>query len=166
VTHSSILLVRMLAIVRNISPDQMKNMRVRGKLIWTLILIVILASLLYPYETTVVPQWTVKVVDEAGSPLAKVAVTEYWWDASVESEDHHAESISDGKGYITFPRRTIRGSLIRRVVPLINRLNVHGGSGGPHAFLIVAGDMNSTTHNSDYFPGQSLPEEIVLTRLK
>jgi len=126
-----------------------------------------LAALLYPYETTVVPQWTVRVVDEAGSSLGNVGVTEYWRHTSVESGDHHAESITDGNGYVTFPRRTIRASFLRRVIgPLINRLNVHGVDLGPHAYLIVAGDMNSTTHNSDYFPGQPLPEEIVLARLK
>lgn len=37
---------------------------------------------------------------------------------------------------------------------------------GDPAYLIVAGDMNSTTHNSNYFPGQPLPGEIVLSRLK
>ena len=142
-------------------------MRVPGKLIWIVILIVMLAALLYPYETTVVPQWTVRAVDEAGSPLGKVAVTEYWGDDSVESDDHEAESITDDGGYVTFPRRTIRGSLIRRgIVPFINRFNVHGSGGGPHAFLIVAGDMNSTTHNSDYLPDKPLPQQIVLSHLK
>ena len=142
-------------------------MRVPGKLIWIVILIVMLTALLYPYETTVVPQWTVRAVDEAGSPLGKVAVTEYWRHTSVESGDHHAESITDDKGYVTFPRRTIRASLLRRVIgPLINRLNVHGVDLGPHAYLIVAGDMNSTTHNSDYLPGKPLPQQIVLSRLR
>lgn len=94
-------------------------------------------------------------------------MTEYWGDDSIESDDHEAESITDDGGYVTFPRRTIRGSLIRRgIVPLINRLNPHGSGGGPHAFLIVAGDMNSTTHNSDYLPGKPLPEQIVLSHLK
>jgi hypothetical protein len=142
-------------------------MRVPGKPIWILILIVILGALLYPYETTVVPQWTVRVVDEAGSPLAKVAVTEYWSHTSAESGDHHAESITDDSGYVTFPTRTIRAPLIRRLIgQLVNRMNVHGVDTGPHAYLIVAGDMNSTTHNSDYLPGKPLPEEIVLSRLK
>ena len=62
---------------------------------------------------------------------------------------------------------TIRGSLIRRgIVSLINRFNVHGSGGGPHAYLIVASDMNSTTVNSDYLRGKPLPEVIVLRRLK
>lgn len=142
-------------------------MRVPGKSLWILILIVVLAALLYPYETTVVPLWRVRVVDEAGKPLARVAVTEYWRDTSAESGDHHVESITDDSAYVTFPRRTIRASLIRRVAgQLINRMNVHGVDLGAHAYLIVAGDMNSTTHNSDYFPGQPLPQEIILTRLK
>jgi hypothetical protein len=142
-------------------------MRFPGKIISISILVVILGVLLFPFKTTVVPLWKVRVVDEAGKPLAQVAVTEYWRHTSAESDDHHAESITDDSGYVTFPRRTIRASLIRRLIgQLINRMNVHGVDLGPHAYLIVAGDMNSTTHNSDYLPGKPLPEEIVLSRLK
>jgi hypothetical protein len=52
----------------------MKAMRVPGKPLWILMLIVTLGALLYRYETTVVPQGTVRVVDEAGSSRGKVGV--------------------------------------------------------------------------------------------
>jgi len=122
---------------------------------------------LYPFETTVVPNWRVRVVDEGRNPLARVGVTEYWGHTSIEADEHHGESTTDDQGYVTFSQRTIRASLLRRGLrPLINRLSVHGVDLGPHAYLIVSGDMNSTTDNSDYRPGKPLPEEIVLRRLK
>lgn len=149
----------------------MRPLKFMGKFLWILIAVGIVAVLSYPYETTVVPTWRVRVLDEERNPLGRVRVTEYWSDASVERDDHHAESITDDGGYVTFPTRTIRASLIRRgIVPLINRLNVHGVDVGPHAYLIVSRvvsrDMNSRTANSDYFPGKPLPEEIVLRRLE
>jgi len=138
---------------------------------WILIPVGILAVLLYPYETTVVPTWRVRVLDDERNPMGRVRVTEYWSDDSVERDDHEAESITDDEGYVTFPTRIIRASPIRRgIVPLINRLNVHGGAGGPHAYLIISrvasSDMNFITANSNYFPGKPLPEEIVLRRLR
>ena len=149
----------------------MKTLKFVGKCKWILIAAGILAALLYPYETTVVPTWRVRVLDEDRSPLRRVRVTEYWSDASVERDDHQAESVTDDDGYVTFPTRTIRASPIRRgIVPLINRLNVHGVDVGPHAYLIisrvVSSDMNFMTDNSNYFPGKPLPEEIVLRRLR
>ena len=149
----------------------MRPLKLTRKFLWIVIPLGIAAVLLYPYEATIVPTWRVRVLDEERNPLGRVRVTEYWSDASVERDDHQAESITDDRGYVTFPTRTIRASLIRRgIVPLINRLNVHGVDVGPHAYLIisrvVSSDMNFMTDNSNYFPGKPLPEEIVLRRLK
>jgi hypothetical protein len=106
-------------------------------------------------------------VDEDRTPLVGVGVTEYWRHTSVEAEDHRADATTDDRGYVTFPRRTIRASLLRRGLgSLINRLNAHGVDLGPHAYLIISGDMNSTTDNSDYRPGKPLPDEIVRRQLK
>lgn len=80
-------------------------------------------------------------MDERRNPLARVGVTEYWRHTSAELDDHRAESTTDDGGYVTFPTRTIRASLIRRGVGrLLARLNVHGIDVGPHAYLIVSGD--------------------------
>jgi hypothetical protein len=143
-------------------------LRIRGKAKRQLILLgTVGALLLYPYETAVAPSWRVRVTDEERNPIKRVAVTEYWSHMSIESEEHQAESVTDDGGYVAFPARSIRASLIRRGIgSLINRLNVHGADLGPHAYLIVSGDMNSTTDNSDYRPGKPLPEEIVRRRLK
>jgi hypothetical protein len=145
----------------------MKSWNVRTLLAPILIVLGVGTFLLYPFETTVIPEWRVRVVDERESPLPGTVVIEYWSHTSYESGDHQAESVTDSEGFVTFPSRTIRASLIKRGgVPLLNRLNVHGVDRGPHGYLVVRSDMNSTTDNSDYLPGRPLPRQIVLRRLK
>ena len=109
-------------------------MKAVTKLILCLFIVGISGLLVYPYETTVVPDWRVRVVDENGNPVSGVTVTEYWRHMSFESDDHHAEAITDYSGYVSFPGRTTRAPLIRRAIgSLINRLNVHRADFGPHA---------------------------------
>ena len=56
------------------------------KKLWLPILAVLLTALLYPFETTIVPQWRVQVVDKAGTPLSGVAVAEHWSHSSLEHD--------------------------------------------------------------------------------
>jgi len=145
----------------------MSTRRITGRWPFLLIAALAVAFLSYPSESTVVPTWKVRVVDESGSPLKRARVTEYWSHNSFESREHDSELVTDDAGYVTFPRQTVRASLLRRGIGgFINRFNVHGVDVGPHAYLVVAGDMNSTTDNSDYVPGKPLPVEVVLRRLK
>jgi len=84
----------------------------RNKRLGLAILIVLLAvGLLYPLETTVVPEWRARVVDEAGNPLTGVQVSEQWQHYSIETEGHEAESRTDDNGYVVFPRRAISANL-------------------------------------------------------
>ena len=128
-------------------------------------LVVILGTLvtasLYPFETTIVPQWSVQVVDKAGTPLRGVTVTEHWSHSSLEHNGHEAEATTDEGGYVTFPVRTIKASLLGRAIgPVQNVLKtgVHA-SFGPDADLSVPGDIAS------YSPGKPLPKQIVFGRV-
>lgn len=133
----------------------------------TIFVVVALGCLLFPYESTVVPEWRVRAVNDQRAPLMNVTVTQYWRHMTIEPDDHRADAMTDNQGYVTFPRRTVRGSLLRRVFEsLRNRLDLHGTDSGPHSYLIVSGDMNSTTDNSDYRPGKPLPQEIVRRPLR
>lgn len=134
------------------------------------IIFLILASLplFYPYETVVVPEWKVQVVDENGNPLRNVGVDEIWGNASIESDDHKAESITDENGYVSFPQRTVRASaLSRTVTPIIHfiQMGVHAGS-GPYAYLIISHGMDYMTEGGIYSPNKPLPQKIVLKRIR
>ena len=102
----------------------------RKLLLRVLALLGLIVLLIYPFETTVVPEWKIRIVDEAGDPLRVTRVREVWQHYTIESASHEEDLITDGDGYVTFPRPTVRGSLLVRIgVPIVNGLNVHASFG-------------------------------------
>ena len=121
---------------------------------------------LYPFETTVVPEWRARIVDEAGAPLRNTGIREVWQHYSIESEDHEQDLLTDNDGYVTFPKRTIRAGLaVRMVKSVINALNPHGSS-GPGAYLITLVPGYDIWKDNFYIPGQSLPSEMIVRKVK
>jgi hypothetical protein len=57
-----------------------------------------------PFESTVAPQWRVRVLDEAGNSVRGVRLRESWSDYSLESHDHIEDPSTDADGFVTFPR--------------------------------------------------------------
>lgn len=138
----------------------------RKLLLRVLALLGLIVLLIYPFETTVVPEWKIRIVDEAGDPLRVTRVREVWQHYTIESASHEEDLITDGDGYVTFPRPTVRGSLLVRIgVPIVNGLNVHA-SFGPSAWVLVLGYSPDIflEDNNIYFPGQPLPTRLVLKR--
>jgi hypothetical protein len=87
----------------------------------------VLFVLLYPFSVTVAPEWTVKVLDENGEPLAGAYVSEgaSQWTLGV----HYGTAIcSNLQGEAHFPRKTVRASVLTRVSKFISGF-------GPHASL-------------------------------
>jgi hypothetical protein len=127
---------------------------------WALIacLVVLLA---YPFDTTVVPEWKIRIVDETSKPVPNVVVREQWRNHSVEFHGHHEDRKTDSEGYVSFPRRTVRAPLIFRVAGrAVVALNVHGES-GPKALALVLGPY-LTSSAPDYSPEKPSPEVIVV----
>ena len=122
--------------------------------------------MLYPFETTVVPEWKVRIVDEASTPLRNTGIREVWQHYSIESEDHEQDLLTDNDGYVTFPKRTIRAGLaVRMVNSVISALNPHGSS-GPGAYLITLAPGYDVWKDNFYIPGQALPGEMVVRKVK
>ena len=118
--------------------------------------------LLYPFKTTVVPDWKIRIVDEAGNPMRSFRVREVWQHYTIETYSHEEDLITDGDGYVTFPKRTVRGSLLVRIGwPMVNVLNVHV-SLGPHAYVTILEDQ---TFPELFSPGQPLPTQLVVKRV-
>ena len=136
----------------------------RRKLVLILLLVVLGVIGLYPWKTTVVPEWRVRIVDQSGAPLTNTGVREVWQHYSLESKSHEQDLMTDNQGYVTFPTRTIRSPLAVRIVrPVINALNPHHGS-GPIAWVIVLGPDYMEWSNNATLPGQPLAKEIVVKR--
>ena len=119
---------------------------------------------LYPWKTTVVPEWKVRIVDQSGAPLRNTGVREVWQHYSIESKSHKQDLLTDKEGYVTFPERTIRSPLAVRIIrPIIKALNPHHSS-GPDAFVIVLAAEYDTWSNNSAIPGQPLPKEVSVKR--
>jgi hypothetical protein len=139
----------------------MKAIKQNKQLMGCLLIACLGVLLAYPFQSTVVPEWKIRIVDETGKPVPNVVVREQWRDHSVEFHGHNEERITDSEGYVFFPRRTVRAPLMFRVVgSTLATLNVHGES-GPKASTLVLGSY-LTSRDSDYSPDKPLPEVIVV----
>jgi hypothetical protein len=118
----------------------------------------------YPWKTTVVPEWKVRIVDQNGAPLTNTGVREVWQHYSIESGSHEQDLPTDKQGYVTFPERAIRSPLAVRIIrPIINALNPHHSS-GPDGFVIVLAGEYDTWSNNSALPGQPLPKEVIVKK--
>lgn len=116
-----------------------------------------------PFQTTVVPQWTVRLVNESGTPVGGLEVSERWRHYSVESADHEETLRTNADGYVAFSRRSVRASLLARTIgAMLNALAIHQDS-GRRVDLDASGAY--TTVTSHYYEVDHLPRTIVVRRL-
>ena len=132
------------------------------------VLALVVAVLISPREVTVVPAWRLRVVDEHGTPLKDVFVRQSWKHYSYELDagENLEDAWTDENGYVAFPQRTIKVSLIKQALgPLIigGMLREHASFGASAAIMAWGeeggeGDASSV----EYEPGKPLPEQLVL----
>lgn len=139
-------------------------MRGRSLAIICVVLVCIIGAF-FPFESEVVPAWRLRVVDENGNGVGDQEARQSWIEHALDTTGWHEEKRStDAEGYVTFPRRTVRASLWRRIMmPALNLLS-HGGVGAASGVSVYnsAGDGTSVR----YSHGATPPEQIVLPPLK
>ena len=119
--------------------------------------------LLFPFESIVVPEWRLRVLNEAGSPVRGLRLSESWSDYSVESHDHSDDQSTDVDGYVTFPRRTVKANLLVRITrKAFTAMVPHQGEGHPTAYILVFGDYRAVSDEPYYVPGRPLAKQIVV----
>lgn len=141
-------------------------MRATKKRQWSIAGAVIIGLMLslYPFETTVVPTWKLRLVDQTGQPLGGNRIRESWCHYTLETNCHEEELKTDSLGYVEFPRRTIRTNLFSWVTNAARRIiNVHS-SFGPSASVYYLGDYRLMSEEPWYKPGRPLESEIVIQR--
>ena len=124
--------------------------------------------LVYPFQTTVVPAWHIRVIDDTGLAVAGMKVTEHWQHNSLESIGHEDFQTTDRDGRVSFPARPIRSSLFARgLAPLLKTLK-EGNRAllGRYASVVVWGNRNYETGVAIYKPGEVPIGEIVISRAK
>lgn len=134
--------------------------RKRKKVVIAVAAIVAFVSL-YPFEITVVPAWDFALSDESGDPMPNVKVRQRWHYYPLHRHPYEQDSISDGFGYVKFPKRTITASLIQMV--LFSALwKAKDGRTGPYSEIKVPGEDSIT--NGIFVGGE--PQRFVrVTRL-
>lgn len=132
----------------------------RRTIIAILGLLLILA--LYPYESTVVPQWRVEIRDVDGNLCPNMKVLQSWAHYSLfiggDSNLEYVNSNSDG--VLELPERTVRASLLRRtIVPIFAHiLTLAHGSVGPSGSIHATGIKDVAWLS--YKSGEPLPDEM------
>ncbi len=128
--------------------------------------VVIVALLLTPKESLVVPAWTVRVVDKGGKPAERVNVEQIWRDYSLESHDNTEIVVTGSDGIASFPKRSISASTLWRILGPIGSFlstGVHA-SYGPSAWIMARKD-HCLGGEVFYSPDEKMPETIVVERL-
>lgn len=130
-------------------------------------LVVLLVALLYPFETTLVPQWNLRIVDDSGAPVREINVTEHWQNYLLESEGHEEAKATNQDGFVSFRARNIRASVANRVFAWINKLGSQNrGRPVRYGSVVVWGSKNYETTVAVY-SGEGLPQaEVCAQRLR
>lgn len=142
------------------TPDEPARQIKRQHIIFVILGLVAVAAL-YPYKSSVIPPWRVRVVDVDGNGCPHMSAMEGWGHYSLflMGSLGTERKFTDKDGYVEFPEREIRATGIRRVVmPIVTHILViaHGSVG-------VSG-MVYTTGLKDvawlsYKDGSPLPDE-------
>ena len=69
------------------------------------------AVLLYPYETSGVPEWRIQVLDSTGKPMVGVPVNEGWLDPIDEGNASGDQEETDATGTVIFRKRILHSRL-------------------------------------------------------
>jgi hypothetical protein len=132
------------------------------------VLVLFLVTFLYPFKTTTLPQWNLRVVDDAGAPVREVNVTEHWQHYLLESDGHEEAQRTSQDGRVSFALRSIRASMARRVFARISKIAQHGDRGrtDPYGAVVVWGSKNHATTVAVYQEKEIPQPEIEVQRLR
>lgn len=142
----------------------MNSRRSRRVVVVLIIAALVVLGLVYPFKSTVVPAWRIRVVDEAGRPYAGMEVSQAWKHYSLELEggENMETRSTDASGYVEFPERTLRLSLLSRTLrtTFTRAAKLLHGSTGIHARVVATGPQD--IKSVEYVPGKPPPEQLVL----
>ena len=140
-------------------------MSLRGrKNSWRAILLLVLAVvLLYPFESMVAPARNVLVITEDSRAVQGAKVRQIWQNYSIETTGHEEDSFTGEDGRVSFPRRTIRATLLWRGYRVLANVLTQGvhASFGPRSdilYLTTEGEKPTSTIV------ESQPQEVVFRR--
>jgi hypothetical protein len=140
----------------------------RFRIVITVGLVLFLVTFLYPFQTTTVPQWSLRVVDDLGTPVHGINVTEHWQHYLLESGGHEEAQTTDLDGRVSFAPRNIRGSLAGRLFSRISNVDRQRAQGRADRYgAIVVWGRKSYATTVAVYQGEETPQpEIRVQRLR
>ena len=129
---------------------------------------IFLVTFLYPFETTTLPQWNLRIVDDAGAPVREINVTEHWQNYLLETGGHEEAKTTNQDGLVSFDERSIRASVARRLFSRISKFGNYNNRGRPirYGAVVVWGNKSYETTVAVY-PGEGTPQsELTVQRLR
>ena len=128
----------------------------------------VLLPIFYPFQTTIVPEWNLKVVDEEGATVRDVNVTEHWQHFLLEKAAHEDVRRVGETGIVSFPVRSIRASLLQRGLATIGRIKDDGWRArrSPAASVVVWGNKDYATTVAVYNSSELPPSHVMVPSIK
>jgi hypothetical protein len=128
----------------------------------------LLLVLIYPFQTTVVPIWNLRVVDDAGAPVVGINVTQHWQHNLLESIGHEELQRTDEDGQVVFPARTIRASLVSRIRLRAMKLWREGSAAkfNRYASVVVWGSKGNETNVAVYDGDGTPPPQVIAKTIR
>jgi hypothetical protein len=77
---------------------------------------------IYSFESLQAPTWDVSVVNASNDPVSGARVRESYRDYSAEFEGGEADLITDFQGKGTFPAKTVRANILKRIAAILRQL--------------------------------------------
>jgi hypothetical protein len=130
-------------------------------------LLILLLLVIYPFQTTVVPVWSLHVVDDQRAHVSGINVTQHWQHNLLESVGHEELQRTNAEGQVVFPRRTIRASLFSRARSAAMKLFKDGSQAkfNTYASVVVWGSNENQTNVAVYEGEGTPPPQVVAARL-
>jgi hypothetical protein len=139
----------------------------RVRAVLGMVLLLILLLLLYPFQTTIVPAWDLRVVDEMSAPVGAINVTEHWQHYLFESSANEDLRQTAADGRVSFPERTMRASLLRRALARMSRIASESRARlDPAASIVAWGRKDHETTVAVYKSGEPPQSEITVHSLR
>ena len=115
---------------------------------------------------TTAPRWRLRVIDDAGTVVRNIKVTEHWQHYLVESEGHEEVRQTNESGLVDFPERTVQASIVSRGLGRLERFGSLGAPArsGPYASIVVWGSRDYETVVAVHESEATLPGEVVVHR--
>lgn len=125
------------------------------KKIKLVVIIVFVVVVIIPFETSHLDEWRVRVVDENNTAYSGKSVVQFCENYTLGVapcfEQGESTKVTDKHGYVTFPKRTFRLSLLSRIVRTAFNfvMIIAHGSVGNDIYLQATGPQGVATLKYD-----------------